>query len=368
MNIVREWFHRNLSDPQVVSLGIILAGVLLLVIFFGGLLAPVIAAVILAYFLEGPVRSMERLRLPRGLAAGLLAIALLVGVIVVLFALVPLLTRQAAQVFQEIPSIIANAQAWLLGLPERYPSMITTEQVEALLSAVTKDIGSMRQLVVSRSVVVGVGLIYMAVYLVLVPLMVFFFLRDKQAIVAWMLRFVPRNQDLVRSVWSEVDGQLANYIRGKVVEILLVWIAAYLLFTLLGLQYSMLLSALVGLSVLVPYLGALAMTLPIAIVAYAQWGFEPHTFYVLVAYTVLQLIDGNLLVPLLFSEAVNLHPVAIIAAVLFFGGIWGFWGVFFAIPLATVVHAAINAWPRRSHPQAPPQGLPQAQIDDQAVS
>ena len=349
MNIVREWLHRNLSDPQVVSLGIILLGVLALIILFGSLMAPVIASVILAYFLEGPVRSMERLKLPRGLSAGVLALALLLGVVVVLFALVPLLTRQAAQVFQEIPSIIANAQAWMLGLPERYPSMITIEQVEALLSTVTKDIGSMRQLVVSRSVVVGVGLIYMAVYLVLVPLMVFFFLRDKEAIIAWMVRFVPRNQGLVRNVWSEVDVQLANYIRGKVIEILLVWVAAYLLFTLLGLKYAMLLSALVGLSVLVPYLGALAMTIPIAIVAYAQWGLEAHTLYVLVAYTVLQVIDGNLLVPLLFSEAVNLHPVAIIAAVLFFGGVWGFWGVFFAIPLATVVHAVINAWPRKSN-------------------
>ena len=60
--------------------------------------------------------------------------------------------------------------------------------------------------------------------------------------------------------------------------------------------------------------------------------------------------DGNVLVPILFSEAVNLHPVAIITAVLFFGGIWGFWGVFFAIPLATLVHAVINAWPRQGTP------------------
>ena len=111
-------------------------------------------------------------------------------------------------------------------------------------------------------------------------------------------------------------------------------------------QVQVLLSALVGFSVLVPYLGALAMTVPIAIVAYAQWGFEAQTVWVLIAYTVLQVIDGNILVPILFSEAVNLHPVAIIAAVLFFGGVWGFWGVFFAIPLATVVHAVINAWPR----------------------
>lgn len=360
MNVVREWVVRTLSDPQVVALVLVLASALVLVVFFGGLLAPVIASVILAYFLEGPVRALERLRLPRGVSSALLAVALLVGVVVVLFALVPLLTRQAAQIFQELPSIIASIQAWLLELPQRYPSMITADQIDALLSAVTKDIGSLRQILLSRSVVVGVGLIYMAVYLVLVPLMVFFFLRDKVAILGWLSRFAPRNQGLVSDVWAEVDGQLANYIRGKVVEILLVWVAAYLLFILLGLKYAVLLSALVGLSVLVPYLGALAMTLPIAVVSYAQWGFAAHTVYVLVAYTILQVIDGNLLVPLLFSEAVNLHPVAIIAAVLFFGGVWGFWGVFFAIPLATVVHAVIKAWPHRPPAEDHPATLPES--------
>jgi putative permease len=67
--------------------------------------------------------------------------------------------------------------------------------------------------------------------------------------------------------------------------------------------------------------------------------------YVMIAYAIIQILDGNLLVPLLFSEAVNLHPVTIIISVIFFGGIWGLWGVFFAIPLATLVKAVLNAWP-----------------------
>jgi putative permease len=64
------------------------------------------------------------------------------------------------------------------------------------------------------------------------------------------------------------------------------------------------------------------------------------------AYSVIQAVDAVVLIPLLFSEVVNLHPVAIIVAILFFGGLWGFWGVFFAIPLATLVKAILNAWPR----------------------
>jgi putative permease len=66
----------------------------------------------------------------------------------------------------------------------------------------------------------------------------------------------------------------------------------------------------------------------------------------MIAYAIIQALDGNVLVPLLFSEALNLHPVAIIVAILVFGGLWGFWGIFFAIPLATVVQAVLKAWPR----------------------
>ncbi|NAX01526.1 AI-2E family transporter, partial [Vibrio sp. V34_P3A8T189] len=76
-----------------------------------------------------------------------------------------------------------------------------------------------------------------------------------------------------------------------------------------------------------------------------QWGLTPQYYTLLIAYFIIQILDGNVLVPILFSEAVNLHPVAIIIAVLVFGGLWGFWGVFFAIPLATLVKAVWHALP-----------------------
>ncbi len=122
--------------------------------------------------------------------------------------------------------------------------------------------------------------------------------------------------------------------------------ASYVTFTFFDLNYAMLLAVLVGLSVIIPYAGAAVVTLPVMFIAYAQWGLSSEFAYVLIAYSVIQFIDGNILVPLLFSEVVNLHPVAIITAVLFFGGIWGIWGVFFAIPLATLINAVINAWPK----------------------
>jgi putative permease len=90
--------------------------------------------------------------------------------------------------------------------------------------------------------------------------------------------------------------------------------------------------------------GATVVTIPVILVAWFQWGWGSEFVWVTVTYLVIQILDGNVLVPLLFGEVVNLHPIAIIVAILVFGGLWGFWGVFFAIPLATLVNAVLRAW------------------------
>jgi putative permease len=185
-----------------------------------------------------------------------------------------------------------------------------------------------------------------SVYVVLVPIMVFFILKDKEELLKFAAKFVPKRSELTFRVWREVDQKIANYIRGKFFEILIVWVVTFLVFSLMGLRYPLLLSFLVGLSVIIPYVGAIAVTVPVALVGYFQWGFSAKLGYLLLAYQVIQILDGNVLVPLLFSEVVNLHPLAIIVAVLFFGGLFGLWGVFFAIPLATLVQAVLNAWPK----------------------
>jgi putative permease len=193
--------------------------------------------------------------------------------------------------------------------------------------------------------------VWVLVYAFLIPLLVFFMLKDKERLLQWTKGFLPENRPLVSEVWHEVDRQIGNYVRGKFWEILIVWAASYLTFTILHLQFAMLISFFIGLSVLVPYVGATVMALPVASIAYFQWGFSANFAYSVVAYIVIQFLDGNLLVALLYSEVVNLHPVAIIVAVLVFGGVWGFWGVFFAIPLATLVHAILKAWARRGRVQ-----------------
>ena len=151
---------------------------------------------------------------------------------------------------------------------------------------------------------------------------------------------------MLKKVWVEMDGQLSNYARGKAIEIGIVGLAAAIIFMYFGLEYVALLSVLVGFSVLIPYLGAFLVTLPVAAVGLLQFGLSFDFWLLMGAYLVLQILDGNLLAPILFSDAVKLHPVIIMLAVFVFGGMFGFWGVFFAIPIATLIKAIWNSWPK----------------------
>jgi putative permease len=347
MNALGDWFRRHLSDPQVVLLtGIVLfvAGTLY---FFGGMLAPLLAAVVIAYLLEGLVSRLEERGVPHFISVLLVFVAFLAVLLFLVFGLLPLVTGQVNQLLRQIPSMLGAAQQQLSQLPDRYPGLVSREQLQELLTGMSAEIFSRSQALLQFSLSSLLNLFTMGVYLILVPILVFFFLKDKDQILAWFGGFLPGDRQLTTQVWSEVNAQIANYVRGKFWEIFIVGSVAFATFRLFGLQYSLLLAVVTGFSVLIPYIGALMVTLPVALVGYAQFGLDPRFIWLLVAYGVIQFLDGNLLVPLLFSEAVNLHPVAIIAAVLVFGGLWGFWGLFFAIPLATVIQAVLRAWPSR---------------------
>jgi len=345
MELIRNWLTRHFSNPQVVGLGLLLVVGFLVIMWMGSYLTPVIAGVIVAYLLEGPVGFLERNRSPRLLAVIVIFCLFMAFVLLFLFGAMPLIWRQTTALFQQFPIMLVKGQDTLLSLPEQYPHLFSEEQVRELIFTMRSRVGGFGEQVLSMSLASVVGALTVLVYLILLPLMVFFFLKDKIRIQQWFTAFLPTERRLTVEVWREVDVQIGNYVRGKAIEILFVWLSSFVTFQFLGLNFAMLLSVLVGLSVLIPYVGAVVVTIPVALIAFFQWGLTSEFYWLLGMYLLIQFLDGNLLVPLLFSEVVNLHPVAIIVSVLVFGGLWGFWGVFFAIPLATLVQAILRAWP-----------------------
>jgi putative permease len=345
LDILQHWYRRHFTDPQTVIFAFILIVGTALVVLLNAHLMPILVAIIIAYLAEGMVIQLKRINLNRTLSASLVTALMVTAILLAFFVLLPLLSKQVSDLFREMPNMLSRGQKLLLQLPQQYPDYVSAQEIEGLLTLARTELASMGQRVVSLSLSSVVGAITFLVYMILLPLMVFFFLKDKDMILGWLANFLPEERRLLRTVWIELDMKIASYVRGKVIEVLIIWSASYVAFALMGLNFAMLLSLSVGLSVIIPYVGATVVTIPVALIAYFQWGFSSEFGWLMAIYAFIQFLDGNLLVPLLFSEVVNLHPVAIIVAVVFFGSLWGVWGVFFAIPLATLIQAIIKAWP-----------------------
>ena len=343
--VLSRWYQRYLSEEEAVILLVMLTLALVVILTFGEILAPIFVAVILAYLMQGVANVLRQRGLPAELSVALSTLLFMGGFFGVLFGLAPLVWRQLVALVREAPAMIEAGRKVLVTLPEEYPVFFTQQQVNELTTAIQAEMTSVGQLLVTKGLSSIPSVLALIVYLILIPLMVFFFLKDREQLIGWFAGFLPDKRPLLNQIWQELNVQFANYARGKGIEVLIIGVASYAVFAVFSLNYAALLGLLVGLSVIVPYIGAALVTIPVVVVAYFQFGVTPDFYWVVGAYLLIQVLDGNVLVPLLFSEAVNLHPVAIVIAVLFFGGLWGLWGVFFAIPLATLVNAILSAWP-----------------------
>ena len=242
----------------------------------------------------------------------------------------------------------------VLSMPEPLPSMLTLNLIKnSVRSARVAATNKMADVMRTQLMPSVVNAFTWLVYALIVPIFTFLMLYNKELLQNRAKIFIlPNNQQLMRKFWPSMHAQIAGYIRGKLMHITIIAIANTLAFMLLDMNYALLLGVGVGLSVVIPYVGAVIIAVPVVMVAIFQFGFSSTLIWVLIIYTIIQLLDSNVLTPMLFSKAMNLDAFSILAAILIFGNLWGFWGVFFAIPLATFVKTLIVGWPNAepSHP------------------
>jgi len=339
-SLLNKFIKRFFSNEESVYFAILLIFSFFFIILFGNVLLPVIISIVIAFLLNGFMTTLIKYNMSQKLS---LSITLIVffGFYLSLFMALPSIGTEINNLLQNLPIIVSSFQQNLIEM-NHYFSEEEIDQIFANLS---------NQISVLLSSALGqlagtVSLMFNAIlYAIMIPLMVFFFLKDKSILLPIASIILPKENGFMQSVFAEMNDQLFNYVTGKFIEMLLVASASYILFAFLGLPYAVLIAILVGLSVIIPIFGAILVTIPVVLIGLYEWGLSENFYWLLGFYLLIQILDGNVLVPILFSTRNNLHPVVIIIAVLFFGGIWGFWGLFFAIPLATFVKAIINSWP-----------------------
>jgi putative permease len=341
MRPILDWVNTHLEDTELMMLLVFLLVVFVLLGMFGATLAPALVAVALAYVLDGVVALLVTCKVPRIFAIVLVGIGAMLAVLFALLAVLPVLTEQVGLLASKIPQYVQLLKDTVHDLQQRYPTGLNAEYLQQAIATGADKVQEWSGLLLSKSLASIPNVIAVGVYVVLVPVLVFFLLKDKQRIIDWSQQFLPEKRTLLKRVWRELDIQIGNYIRGRFWESSMVGLVMWIVYVLMGHEYALLLAVLTGISVWIPFVGAAVVTIPVVLLSYFQWGWADMAMYSVLAYAIIQLIDANIVIPWLFSEVVNLHPVAIIVAVLVFGSFWGILGVFFAIPLAALVQSVL---------------------------
>ena len=347
IKLIKDWYTDNFTDPNQVSLALVLIFSIIVTYILVQTIAPILVAIVLAYMLEGLVQHLMKITTAtRHFSVIVVFLLFLIISILTLFMLLPLLLDQLTLLVKSLPEIFNKSKQLILGLYDEN-EYIPKDYINNIFLGLQGETSKVGNSIFTFSLASAGGLFAIIVYAILVPIMIFFMLFDKEIINSWIARFFPKKLELARRAYLELNLKIGNYIRCKFIEIMIVWISSFILFFSLGLNYSLLLSFLCGLSVIIPYVGMIAVTIPIILVAYFQWALGSEFWYVIIGHLLIQAVDGNVVVPILFSDAVNIHPFAILLSILFFGSVWGIWGVFFAIPLAVLISTILNVWPER---------------------
>ena len=221
LEIFNKWYKRYLFEEESVLLLVLLTISVVLLMTIGDILAPVLASLVLAYLVQGLSSQLQRHGLPQWFGVAVAFLVFVGAFFGVTLGLLPLVLRQMLSIAGEMPRMIEQWQQFLQVLPEEYPELVTKQQLTQIMNMAQTELAGLGQTLVTRTLAYIPGILTVMVYLVLIPLLVFFFLKDREQILNWLTRFLPAERPLLRRIWGEMNMQFANYARGKVLEVII---------------------------------------------------------------------------------------------------------------------------------------------------
>jgi predicted PurR-regulated permease PerM len=309
--------------------------------WLGAVITPFLIGGILAYLGSPAVTWAERRRVPRTVGTLLVIFLILLLLFGLFLVLVPLVQAEFTQLVRHLPEMAGQLYGYLA------PWLMQTFGIEldldaaSIKSLITENLDSARTLgvkLLSGLKAGGTFLLALLINLALIPVVMFYLLRDWNSIVGQLDQLMPRRWlGRVRTIAAEIDRVLAEFLRGQlsVMGVLAVYYVVGL--SIVGLQYALPIGILTGLLVFIPYVGfGLGLTLGV-LAALLQWSGWPGFLAVLAVYGVGQLLENYVLVPWLVGDRIGLHPLAVIFALLAFGQLFGFAGVLLALPASAAL-------------------------------
>lgn len=331
-----------MTDLQRLMILIVLLAAGWLLYRLAPVLTPFMVSAVLAYLGDPLADRLERRGLSRTLSVVVVFVVMALLGVTFLLIMIPLLQKQAMVLIERIPQGIQWLQErvlpYLLALPGLADTTIDLDTVRQAVTEHWQQVGKAVTRVLAEVTASGQALFAALAYLLLIPVVTFYLLRDWDVLVGHVHALIPRSvEPTVVRLTRECDAVLAQFLRGQ----LLVMLGLAFIYTIglwiVGLDSAFLIGMLAGLVSFVPYLGFIVGIVLAGFAALIQYGDAVHLLYVVAVFGVGQLIEGFVLSPWLVGDRIGLHPVAVIFAVMAGGQLFGFFGVLLALPVAAVV-------------------------------
>ena len=337
--LATAWLSAETKTCIIVGIALLLLGGFLWVL--SPILAPFLAAAMIAYIFDPIVDWLETKGLSRNLGAALAVVFLILALAALILIIVPLLTKEIGQISAQLPGLAdqlkTRAIPWAestLGIkinldPASFKQFITDNMQDA--SGIAKR-------VFSGATVGGLAVLGFLVNLALLPVVLFYVLRDWDGLVAKVARTVPRPwYPKVKEIAGEIDGVLSEFLRGQISVMLMMSVFYVACLWMVGLEFALPVGLVTGMLVFVPYLGAAAGLILGTVTAFLQFPSFTGVLMVWGVFAVGQILEGFVITPRFVGERIGLHPVAVIFALMAFGQVFGFFGVLLALPASAAI-------------------------------
>ena len=331
-----------ISDSQkwLVFAAVLLVGWLLYLL--APILTPFFIAALLAYLGDPLVDRLHARGLSRTI--GTTIVVVLFGLIIVIVPLIlfPVLQKQLSAFIRAVPGFLdwvtGELAPWIESTFAVDLSIPDAASIKSQLAKHVERIGNVAVDVVAYATRSGLALAGWLASLVLIPVVLFYLLRDWDDFVAGIRDLLPRHvEPTVTMLAKESDEVLGAFLRGQLTVMLCLGIVYSVGLWLAGLEWALGIGMLAGLVSFVPYLGVIFGVLAATIAVLVQSQDVVQLVWVLLVFGIGQMLEGMVLTPLLVGDRVGLHPVAVIFAVLAGGQLFGFMGILLALPVAAVL-------------------------------
>ncbi len=232
---INNLFKKIFSNEETLVFSVLLISAFLIMFFLGSILTPFLISIIFAYLLIGMQSRFESLGIKSSIALFLTySIFLLLGITLMVW-LAPLVYQQLQAIVLEVPKWLSSFRLFAQDIPSKYPDLVSSDQITVFLESLSGQITTLSQDFIKASIAGIQNTATIAINLILLPILVFFFLCDRESIISGFLSILPKERSMLKNVWVEMDEQLSNYARGKAIEIVIVGSAAAIIFMYFGL-------------------------------------------------------------------------------------------------------------------------------------